>query len=179
MSRAEYKEATLRARDRYDALPPGARAKLKRCRTADDLLEEGVFWRLVDDMGIDNKLRQQFARVVLCFPYAEASHAGMPFPRWLRTTVYGEVKDSDLPTRASRFRRALAARDRDELAHELRRLLQHGFNATRRGVEWGELGADIIYWGDAVRRRWAQQFFTRAMDSDLVASGELEERIDD
>ena len=45
----------------------------------------------------------------------------------------------------------LASRDRDELVHQLRRLLRHGFQASRRGVDWGSLGADIVFWSD---RAW-------------------------
>lgn len=147
-----------KVRGKYDALAPGAKATLRRCATADEVRIEGVYWRLIGDAGVPDGRRHAMASVVVCF---DAAGVGtQPFAPWLRATVYGDVSPSDLPARAVRFRRALTARDRDELTRELRRLLRHGFQASRRGVDWGSLGTDIVYWGDAVRRRWAETFYT-------------------
>lgn len=158
-------EARVRAlRERYDGLPAGARAALRRLGAADDLLLEGVFWRLVGEAKIPEADRARMAHVVACFDSANHVARAEPFGRWLRRTVFDGVKDADLPTRAVRVRRLLAARDRNELVHQLRRLVRHGFQKTRRGVDWAALGADILWWGDGVRRRWAQDFFAPIRD---------------
>ncbi len=147
----------------YDQLPAGDRAVLRRAGNADDLREEGVFWRLVDDAGIPASERARAAWLVACFDAEDPKkrpNGREPFASWLRHSVYGRVGAGDLPARAVRFRRALAARDRDALVHELRRLLRHGYGQSARGVDWGALGSDLIHWGDEVRRKWAEQFFT-------------------
>lgn len=148
----------LGLRERYDQLAPGPRAVLKRCRTSDELRAVGAFWSLLEDAGVPPKDRHGMAYVVACFGAADAGR-GL-FPRWLRCTVYAEVKSENLVARAGRVRRLLAARDRESLIHELSHVLRHGFQKSSRGVDWGVLGADIVRWGDVVRRRWAEQFFT-------------------
>jgi CRISPR type I-E-associated protein CasB/Cse2 len=163
----EVKRVARALRAGYDALSPGAKATLRRCTTADELRAEGVFWRLVEDAGVpeDARFRFNMAFLVHCFDLRWKAGNAL-FARWLRSTAYGDVKPSELPARSLRFRRLLAADDRDELVHHLRALLQHGFQKSKTGIDWGELGADIAYWGgrgiDTVRRRWAEQFFTNA-----------------
>ncbi len=164
MTREDLATIISKVRARYDALEPGAKATLRRCSTANELSAEGVFWRLVDDAGVPEGERWRMAHVVACFDAAGAG--GESFASWLRRTAYHDVKSADLPTRAVRVRRLLASRDRDELVHQLRKLLKHGFQASRRGVDWGSLGADIMFWGDRVRRNWAQDFFTSRPTTD-------------
>lgn len=160
MTPDEVKGLSRALRAGYDALPPGAKATLRRCATADELRTEGVFWRLVDDARVPQEARFNMAFLAGCFDTAKAGHNS--FARWVRRTAYDEVKPGDLPARSLRFRRLLAAGDRDELVHHLRALLKHGSQKSKDGVDWGELGSDIYFWGDVVRRRWAEQFFTRA-----------------
>lgn len=174
-ARGELEERVRRLRSSYDALPPGGRATLRRCGTADELLLEGTFWRLVAEAAVPDNQRTRMAHVVACFDAAQQSDHAEPFGRWLRRTAFDRTTDADLPARAVRVRRLLAARDRDELVHQLRRLLRHGFQSAHRGVEWGALGTDILFWGDGVRRRWAQDFFAPARHPDPSASAPSEE----
>lgn len=166
-SRATLEKVVWDVRSGFDALTPGARAMLRRCATADDLRAEGVFWRLVDNAGVAEDERHTLAHVVACFDAQRsvAKKSREPFARWLRATLFYDVSDDDLPTRALRVRRLFASRDRDALIHELRRLLRHGFQQSQRNLDWGALGADIFYWSgrgsDRVRRRWAEGFFIR------------------
>ena len=165
MNREDTAAVVRRLRGRYDALPPGGKATLRRCATASELGAEGMFWRLVDDAHVPDDERWRMAHVVACFDAAGVGRER--FARWLRGTAYGDVqKPDDLPARAVRVRRMLASRDRDELVHHLRRLLRHGFQKSRRGVDWGALGADILFWGDGVRRSWAEEFFTSKLISE-------------
>ncbi len=159
MTFEELKDIARTLRAHYDALPPGAKATLRRCTTADELRAEGVYWRLIDEAAVPASARSNMAHVVGCFDSADAGR--QPFARWLRHAAYGEVKPNDLPARSLRFRRLLAASHGEEMAHHLRKLLRQGFQKSRTGVDWGELGADIFFFGDSVRRRWAEQFFTK------------------
>jgi CRISPR type I-E-associated protein CasB/Cse2 len=158
VNRSEFEAFARALRKRYDALGPGPTAQIKRCSTAAELCAEGVYWRLIDEAGVPEGERRRMAHVVACF--AAAGSGRESFARWVRSTVYGDVKPQELPARALRMRRLLAARDRDELVHQLSRLLRHGFAQSRRGVDWGPLGADVLFWGDGVRQRWAQDFYT-------------------
>lgn len=158
MNREETETIGRSLRMRYDALPPGPKAMLRRCATADDVRAEGVYWRLVEEAGVPEQERRRMAHVVACFDAAGSGSES--FARWARATVYGDVKQQDLPARSLRMRRLLAARDRDELVHQLVKLLRHGFAKSRRGTDWGALGADVLFWGDGVRQKWAQHFYT-------------------
>ena len=83
--------------------------------------------------------------------------------------MFKDVKADDLPKRAVAFRRLLAARDRDDVAHQLRRLLLRAAQPRdgREAVDYGIIGAGIKLFGDAVRRRWAAGFFTGEVPDEL------------
>jgi CRISPR type I-E-associated protein CasB/Cse2 len=143
----------LRAmRARYDKLPRGDSAPLRRCRTAHDVEMEGVFWRIVGA----TKPIPNLAHVALLFPLApQRSSAAFSFGRFLR----GKIGDSS--GAALRFRRLLDSRDRDDLDHRLRGMLRLAC-ADGTAVDWGALGTDILwFFGErgSVRRRWAQDFY--------------------
>lgn len=54
-----------------------------------------------------------------------------------------------------RFRRLLAAREDEELMREMRRLVA----LAERRINVGDLGASLLFWSDAVRARWAFDYF--------------------
>lgn len=146
----------LRAvRGRYDALRRGDTAPLRRCRSASDLVLEPNFWKVGGTLARE---RRHLAHVVLQFPLAPQYRAKTPhfsFGRFLRR----ELGDND--GAKLRMRRVLASRDRDELDHRLRAILRLAC-ADGGAVDWGTLGTDILWFfaeSDAVRRRWAQDFY--------------------
>ena len=156
--------AIRRVRALYDGEHFGAgyKAILRRCARAGDVLEEGAFWYLVSAAGIPVSEADAFAPIVLAFPAAKhGARSGFSLGRYLRRAIYDDAKEKELPQRATRFRQLLAVRDgeRDELGRKLRRLLQQAYQKTEAPVDWGIVGADVLYWGDAVRRRWASDFF--------------------
>jgi CRISPR type I-E-associated protein CasB/Cse2 len=146
----------------YARLSPGYRAILRRAGTPDELRIEGVFWRLMEDVSVPAGDRWRMAEIVLCFDAEREKPAvRLHFARWVRRIAFSKVTNEDLPARAVRFRRLLAARNRNELVHEMRRLLRQGYQQQHRlGVDWGLLGADVFFWNEGVRRRWAEQFFS-------------------
>ncbi len=147
------------ARRAYDALAPGDRAVLRRCRDADEIVMEGAFWRVV--RAAPESARGRLAEVVACFPAAEQlkhPQRFSPGAHFYRALLGNKRDVTD--ARALRFRQLLQARDRDELVHRLRRLLVF----ADAPVDWGILGRDVFYWGDGVRRQWAQDFYSNAKE---------------
>lgn len=147
------------ARRAYDALPLGDRAVLRRCRDVEEVAMEGAFWRVV--RAAPEGVRPRLAEVVVCFPAAEQLKrttgfgVGAHFYRALRGN-----RRTLTDTGALRFRQLLQARDRGELVHRLRRLLAF----ADAPVDWGVLGKDVYFWGDRVRRQWAQDFYSNAQE---------------
>jgi CRISPR type I-E-associated protein CasB/Cse2 len=145
--------AVRTVRSRFDHLERGKIASLRRCRTAAEIVLEGVYWQVVDSLGRE---QVNLSHVVLLFPLARhRTSESFSFGGFLRK----QLGDSDGGT--LRFRRVLDSRDRDELDHRMRGLLRL---AARDGaaVDWGILGTDILWFfadSDRVRRRWAQDFY--------------------
>jgi CRISPR type I-E-associated protein CasB/Cse2 len=156
----------LRAvRGAYDALPRGETAVLRRCRTAEDVALEGVFWRAGGKLA---HRQVHLSHVVLLFPLARhAVREGFSFGRFLRRQI------GDKGAAVLRFRRLLDSRDRNELDHRLRGLLRLAC-ADGSAVDWGVLGADVLWFfaeSGATRRRWAQDFYAPMASSDSAMSG--------
>lgn len=157
-----------RLRDAYDApsFGPGPRAELRRERTSAELAFNGHFLSLVGRAGLGVEDLDALAPVVWLFPAAEHRASGrFELGKYLRQEIFHDVKNKDLPTRARRFRQLIAAHERDERLHHLRRLLVHAFQRNRRPVDWGVLTHDLTRFGDLTRRRWAESFFLPAPTS--------------
>lgn len=164
----EPRELARRVRRAYEALGPGPIAILRRCATRDELHQEGWFWRLMSD--VDAADRGWLAQLVACFPAAKHREDDrFDLGAHVRSRIYAEVKIDDLPKRGVAFRRLLAARDRDDLTHQLRRVLLRASQPHdgRGGVDWSVVGADLKFWGDGIRRNWATGFYTTDVEGDL------------
>jgi len=141
-------------REAYDALSRGDRAVLRRCRNEEELVLDGIYWQIAGHA--DREAQRCLPCIVLCYPAAKQLknparfRLGTMFRRSLHPGAK-VVRAGD----AIRFRQLLAARDRSELAHRLRRLLKQ----AGVPVDWGTIGCDVHYWGANVRRRWAQDFY--------------------
>ncbi len=171
MTVQEAQEAARRVRHAYDRLGPGPKAILRRCQSANDVLAEGWFWRLLSMAEVERNDARWVARLVLCFPVAEHKDAPQfDLGHHLRKRLYAKVGPNDLPARAIAFRRLLAARDPEDLTHQMRRVLQRAAQPRDAGskVDWAVLGASMMMFGDGVRRRWASTFYTPAADADAT-----------
>lgn len=137
------------ARRRFDSMSAGDRAQLRRTKDVEDLLMEGAYWRLVGNLH-----RPGLPNVVLLF--GEAPHRifkmGFSFGRFLKQHLPSNEESQSL-----RFRRIIES-EREDLPHRMRGLLRLA-SKREKPVDWGALGADIIFFGDAVKRRWTQDFF--------------------
>jgi CRISPR type I-E-associated protein CasB/Cse2 len=144
----------LRAvRARYDKLPRGDIASLRRCRAADDVAIEGTYWHIASPLA---QRQRHLPHVVLLFPLArQSAKKGFSFGRFLNQRL-GDSGGAGL-----RIRRLLDSRDRDDLDHRLRGALRLACT-DGNPVDWGVLGTDILWFfaeSGAVRRRWAQDFY--------------------
>ena len=139
----------------YDGLPKGEKAVLKRCRSGGEIQLEGGFWRIAS--LAPPLFRARLSHVVACFPAADQLQRvqGFRVGSFLRNALYG-AKRTLKPGEAVVFRRLLAADQMEDLVHYLRRALTH----AGRPVDWGVLGRDVVFWGDFVRRKWAQDFYS-------------------
>jgi CRISPR type I-E-associated protein CasB/Cse2 len=156
MQREQLQEEHVRAvRRAYDALTPGDRATLRRCRSAGEIALEGAFWRVVSTAP--EHARPRLASVVACFPAADqlGRFEGFRSGRHLRRVLQGDRRGEE-GAWALPFRQLVQAREPEDVVHRLRRVLRLG--GAR--VDWGVLGKDIFYWGDRVRRTWAQDFYS-------------------
>jgi CRISPR type I-E-associated protein CasB/Cse2 len=164
----EVRELGRDVRNRYEKLGPGPCAVLRRCATREELHQEGWFWRLMSD--VDATDRGWLAQLVVCFPSAgHREDDRFDLGAHVRRRIYGDVKLDDLVKRGIAFRRLLAARDREDLTHQIRRVLLRAAQPRepRGAVDWGVVGADLKFWSDGVRRRWATGFYTTDVDGDL------------
>jgi CRISPR type I-E-associated protein CasB/Cse2 len=146
----------------YDALAPGDRAVLRRCRDRDDVLLEGAFWQIV--AGVGSGRRPRLATSVLLFAAAPQRRSTGRFRTgaFFRTELH-PGKRTVKPAEATRFRQLLQSRDESELAHRLRRLLVH----AGAPVDWGVLGLELVRWQPAgsVCRAWSQDFYAPLADT--------------
>jgi CRISPR type I-E-associated protein CasB/Cse2 len=149
------REALRAVRRRYDALERGKTARIRRCRTADDIALEGNYWRIGEALA---HAQRHLTHVVLLFPLAPqatSTRERFSFGRYLRK----HIGDGDGAT--LRFRRLLDSRDPDDLDHRLRGILRLAAG-DHAPLDWGVLGTDILWFfaeSDSVRRRWAQDFY--------------------
>jgi CRISPR type I-E-associated protein CasB/Cse2 len=155
----------LRAvRVRYDKLPRGDIAALRRCRTADEVAIEGTYWHIASPLA---QRQIHLPHVVLLFPLApQHARKGFSFGKFL------SQKLGDSSGAALRVRRLLDSRDRDDLDHRLRGILRLAC-ADRTPIDWGVLGTDILWFfaeSGAVRRRWAQDFYAPTMPRSAAPS---------
>jgi CRISPR type I-E-associated protein CasB/Cse2 len=65
--------------------------------------------------------------------------------------------DDDDPGKERRLLQLLAIEDREDLAHPLRQAV--AVLPEDAPVNWEQLLEDLIYWGDAVKRRWARGYW--------------------
>jgi CRISPR system Cascade subunit CasB len=139
-----------------------ALARLRRCATPADTMVEETTLALFRRLGLKASDQHRLLRValiatVLAHVRADAEpKAGGFRPAAVRSVGRATLEDEDsAKMSALRFRRLLAARDDEELAHQMRRLV-----ALADGrLNVGDLAASLFFWGDRVRQRWVFEYY--------------------
>ena len=188
MSNEAIRSAGREMRRRFDSgsdkrrgLRPGEVAAIKRLATVGDAAVDGVFWSLAkpylptiagsDDPRAIERAASAAAIVVCAFGATGATSEPLAFGRWLHDGL--AAKKVTAEGAAMRFRRLVAARTGDELAHHLRSLCK----LVAQPLDWGTLLDDVVQWSrgdaarDAVLRRWAQDFYGARDEADDEREG--------
>ncbi len=140
---------------RFKQLDPGGRALLRRQRSGNEAMTDGIAWRVLPTQGsLSWNDKKRLADIAVLLPYAEHrvhEEGGFNFGRLLRGSKVSDPDFSEI-----RYRRLINC-DRDRLVHQMRQVLRW----RGRQVDWIALGTDIFYWGDNVRQRWNEGYFTQ------------------
>lgn len=143
--------------DRQSAAARGLAARLRRAGPVDALAE-----RAVHDLAQQLELRDGAQLAFLVRLLAEVrEHEGRPLARGLGGA---EPAMSEL-----RFQRLMRA-EGDELPEALRRAI---ILADRR-CNVARLGADLLHWGEDVRRRWCFEYYGVEAPQSATPSGSEE-----
>ena len=127
-------------RKRYEGLPNGPKADLRRLAEPDKVAEVAVAYRLLPGIEFKAGLR----RVLFCLPWV--SHADGAAPLGAALSKAGVAEK-----RLFQVVRSEAPND----IVQLRRLLQWAEPVT----DWAVFGKQLRYWGDANKRRLLENYY--------------------
>lgn len=127
-------------RRRYDALPPGARAELRRVAEPSDLSLTTALYRLFPGERPDDR----HLRLAYLLPWCTHAARAKPLGAQL-----ADAKVAD-----ARVLQTARARTPLDLA-QLRRLVMH----IEPAVDWSTFGRTMWYWGERSKRELVEDFY--------------------
>jgi CRISPR system Cascade subunit CasB len=140
---------------------PGALARLRRYASPVEAMADeatlGLYRQLGLGVGEAPYRLSRVAVIAMTLAHAREDDGDSVMRRTGRPSF---DRPDDAVLKPIRFRRLLAARDDDDLAREMRRLVA----LAKHRLDVGELAAAIFFWGDEfwgdeVRSRWAFEYF--------------------
>jgi CRISPR system Cascade subunit CasB len=134
-----------------------ALARLRRCATPADAMIEEATLALFRRLGLgpaDVGRLPRVALIAMVLAHVRANAEGEPAARAVGRASLEDAESARMS--ALRFRRLLAARQDDELAQQMRRLVTL---APDRRINVGDLAAALFFWGDKVRQRWTFEYY--------------------
>jgi CRISPR system Cascade subunit CasB len=129
-------------RERFDKLPPGLRAELRRVANPEELSERPAVYRLVADLEPGDGIR----RVVFCLPWVAHGKG---------KRLGAELADAQINERRL-FQVIRSAYPNDVV--QLRRLLQHASPAA----DWDVLGPILLRWSREDKRRVLEDYYLKS-----------------
>lgn len=136
MSEIEF----VQLRQRYESLPNGSKADLRRLVEPEGATEIAAAYRLMPG----RKLDARWCRVLFCLPWVRhaegASALGAAFSK-------ADVSEK-------RLFQVIRSESPNDIV-QLRRLLQW----AEPVVDWTLLGRQLFYWGDANKRRMLENYY--------------------
>jgi CRISPR system Cascade subunit CasB len=136
-----------------------------RLRRADNPKTEQEAWRylapFVPDFSTNPRALKAYATVAAALARSAPKHDGsFGFGQSL-AAIYADEAGSEKGNPAeTRLLRLLACRTTEEACEVLRPLLPLVAEKSTRPLSYARLLSDLIYFGDSIRRRWAEQFYT-------------------
>lgn len=127
-------------RGRYDRLPSGARAELRRVAEPDDLSLTTALYRLFPGERPDDR----HLRLAYLLPWCRHAANVKPFGAQL----------ADARVAEARILQTARARSPLDLA-QLRRLAMH----IEPAVDWSAFGPTLWYWGERSKRELVEDFY--------------------
>ncbi len=125
---------------RYQTLPAGPRAELRRVAKPDDLALIPAFYRVLPGIQTDKR----WQRVVFFLPFVRHQEGGGR----LGQKLAGKISEA-------RLFQVLRSTSPNDLI-QLRRLAQQ----VEPAVDWQALGEMLFYWGETQKRRLIEDYFT-------------------
>ena len=135
----------------------GGRADLRRSATVLEIQLLPAFYGLARRLphSAEGSRLDWLAAAAGVLAHVKEDAGEQAFAELLAAGGEGHPAFSDL-----RFRRLLAADRPDELLSSVRRAVQ----LARGRAPVGQLGGDLLYWGDNARKRWARGYYASSED---------------
>lgn len=127
-------------RQRYERLPNGPKADLRRLTEPDKVAEVAAAYRLLPGLELNAGLR----RVLFCLPWVRHAEGAPPLGAVLSKAGVGE----------KRLFQVVRSQSPGDIV-QLRRLLQW----AEPVADWTLLGRQLRYWGDANKRRLLENYY--------------------
>jgi len=140
--------AVLEVIRKYGELDNGGKAAVRRVSTPDDLLELGVFYRILPDDAEERSLRQ-WARIVFLLPYL--GHA--------RGRSIGSVlANGDIREQRIAF---ITKSDDPRCFEYLRKAARRIWNESREDalVDWTEFAPMLFFWGESRKKDLVRSYY--------------------
>jgi CRISPR system Cascade subunit CasB len=146
----------LKLLNAYEHADSGTRAVIRRAASAEQLLDEPAFYRLVGPLGYEPRQREQWARVVFCLCLQKVSHVANGLSLGAALSKDGRIKD-----------RRLFQVLRSDPPHDmtqLRRLILF----VDPALDWVKAATALWYWGEHNRRKLLEDFILYQSSSDAT-----------
>ncbi|MCU7864706.1 MAG: type I-E CRISPR-associated protein Cse2/CasB [Candidatus Thiodiazotropha sp. (ex Lucinoma borealis)] len=140
----------------------GGRARLRRCKSPEEVMLEPAFHRLLNRMrpflASDDSLSEETAYTRLAAVAGLLSHVTANDSKSLADRM-AEPKGNRPLLSSLRFRRLLKNQF-DDLYPALMRVIRQ----LDKHASLFDLANSVFYWGDTIRKRWALNYFPKVID---------------
>lgn len=137
----------------------GDRAELRRCQKIDEVLLTEAYHKLrkrLGAVGFTPKVEDQLGAVAGLLAHVDENIDGTG----VAAQMAGGAQDEEAPLSGLRFRKLLKTESREDLYRPLMRAVR----LLGRQVNAAALAGDVFYWGTSVRKRWARDYYDRALE---------------
>lgn len=137
----------------------GDRAELRRCKKIDEVLLTEAYHKLrkrLGAVGFTPKSEDQLGAVAGLLAHVDEDVGGSG----IAAQMAGGTPDEEAPLSGLRFRKLLRTESREGLYRPLMRAVR----LLDRQANVAALANDVFYWDTSVRKRWAREYYDRALE---------------